>query len=136
MEEKNDLTQEEIFLIIQDQNEKCNNSQSNDVITDKQNMQSNVSPINNKLIINASSNDKINKCKTSNKCKNIKRCQYKDCKRKLGLYDNIPCKCGLLTCYKHRIFYEHECTYDYKKDYKQKIKKNNPLLKKQKFEMI
>jgi hypothetical protein len=43
-------------------------------------------------------------------------------------YMNFLCKCGYYTCIKHRYASEHDCKYDYKKNAKEQISKNNPVI--------
>lgn len=52
------------------------------------------------------------------------RCSFENCKRKLTLVEqDIKCKCGNVFCAKHRYTNDHNCTFDYKKDYKGKLEK-------------
>ena len=48
------------------------------------------------------------------------------CGKKLGLIPFV-CKCGAETCSKHR-WPEHSCTFDYKKESREKLAKENPKI--------
>ena len=48
----------------------------------------------------------------------------------------IECKCGKFLCMKHRYVELHNCQYDYKAEWNEKFRKNNPIIKKPKFELI
>ena len=63
----------------------------------------------NKIILK----DNTKKPSKKRKKKEPKRCQHKDCKKKLGLV-KINCKCELFFCPNHRAPTSHNCTYDYK----------------------
>jgi hypothetical protein len=41
---------------------------------------------------------------------------------------NFLCRCGNFTCIKHRYAAEHNCDYDYKKNGKNNLEKNNPII--------
>jgi hypothetical protein len=56
----------------------------------------------------------------------ISRCPFKDCRKKLVLTD-YACKCGIIYCCTHRTDIAHNCTYDYKSEYANKL--NNNLVK-------
>ena len=62
-----------------------------------------------------------------------KRCF--SCNKKLGI-SGFLCKCNNTYCSKHRYYFEHKCTFDHKKYEKEKLKKNNPMIKKEKLEKI
>lgn len=83
---------------------------------------------------NMESEDKstIPKSKSKNK-KNKNRCAK--CNKKLGF---IPfnCKCGNSFCSKCRYPESHECTYDFRADAKEKILKENPVIKCNKINQI
>lgn len=51
------------------------------------------------------------------------RCNHESCNVRFGLLP-FECRCGLKFCGKHRHSYEHNCTYDYKKDNMNILKKN------------
>ena len=40
----------------------------------------------------------------------------------------VLCKCEKLFCHKHRFPKDHECTYDYKSEEIEKLKKNLPSI--------
>ena len=45
----------------------------------------------------------------------IKRCQAKDCKKKLTVVQqSLKCKCEKYFCDNHRLPESHNCTFDYK----------------------
>lgn len=49
------------------------------------------------------------------------------CKKKIGL-TGFDCRCGGLYCSMHRYADTHNCTFDYKEDGKEKIRKANPVI--------
>lgn len=58
------------------------------------------------------------------KKKKIKvKCHY--CNTKLGMIV-FECKCGHKFCSAHLNAHSHNCTFDYVKEKKEQIKKNNP----------
>lgn len=48
------------------------------------------------------------------------RCEV--CSKKLGVME-MTCKCGKKLCISHVQFERHGCTYDYKKEAQEKLKK-------------
>ena len=48
----------------------------------------------------------------------------------------VICKCGQILCLKHRDATSHTCTYDYKKEFENKLEKENPKLLSKKIEKI
>jgi hypothetical protein len=50
------------------------------------------------------------------------RCCFGGCKKKITLTD-FPCKCGETHCPMHRAAEVHNCSYDYKKDFKKVLLK-------------
>ena len=62
-----------------------------------------------------------------------KRCE--ECKRKVGI-NGFLCKCNKIFCARHRLPFEHNCTFDHVAQEKKKIEKSNPKIVKQKFEKI
>jgi len=52
-----------------------------------------------------------------------RKCQM--CKKKIGL-TGFECRCGKLYCSTHRYADVHNCTFDYKEDGREKIRKANP----------
>ena len=69
-------------------------------------------------------NKKINE--TEKVCKPKKQKCY-HCKKKVGLII-LKCKCGHIFCQSHLNAHSHNCTYDYKKEKKESLEKNNPKL--------
>lgn len=70
-------------------------------------------------------NNTINKSdSTKSKPKKIK-CYH--CKKKVGMII-LKCKCGHIFCQSHLNAHSHNCTYDYKKEKKESLEKNNPKL--------
>merc|ERR1712066_830715 len=67
------------------------------------------------------STSKKGKSSTSSKPKK-RRCLI--CKCKIGL-TGFECRCGGLFCSTHRYADAHNCTFDYKEDGKEKIRKAN-----------
>jgi predicted nucleic acid binding AN1-type Zn finger protein len=59
--------------------------------------------------------------------KKIKTGRCPQCRAKVGLL-GYPCRCGLTFCSTHRYASEHNCTFDYKEDGREQIKKNNPVV--------
>lgn len=60
------------------------------------------------------------------------RCEH--CRRKTHFI--VKCKCDKVLCIQHRDAYDHHCTYDYTKEWKDMLTKQNPVIKKQKIETI
>ena len=54
-----------------------------------------------------------------------KKCS--ECGKNLPLL-YFSCKCKLFFCIKHYIPEKHNCTFDYKSDFKKAILKNNPVI--------
>ena len=63
--------------------------------------------------------------KTEKKRKKKQRCGH--CKSKLGLF-TFTCKCSMVLCQKHLSPHNHSCSFDYMKEKKDLIEKNNPKL--------
>lgn len=57
------------------------------------------------------------------------------CNKKIGL-TGIQCRCTYVFCGKHRYPKEHQCTYDYQKDQKEKLQKENPVVTAEKIRKI
>lgn len=55
------------------------------------------------------------------------RCSSPDCKKKLGLMP-FSCKCGLSFCMKHRLPDSHSCTYDFKSEAQDRLRRDNPQI--------
>lgn len=49
------------------------------------------------------------------------------CKKKVGMII-LKCKCGHIFCQSHLNAHSHNCTYDYKREKKESLEKNNPKL--------
>lgn len=62
------------------------------------------------------------------------RCQQ--CRKKLRLAQQIQCKCGITLCSKHRPVDEHSCNFDFRKEYKEKLEKENKSVVAKKIESI
>lgn len=60
------------------------------------------------------------------------KCHYKSCNYKVNTFTHVECICGFYFCKYHNHTFEHECdkTTEIKKDNQNKIKRENPLLKK------
>ena len=53
------------------------------------------------------------------------RCSFPQCNKKLKLYETeLICKCSSFFCSIHRN--NHNCTFDYKKEWREKLNKDNP----------
>lgn len=87
-----------------------------------ENKQNNISDDNKSIaydVTNTSDTELIMKIKDSS------RCNLANCNKKLGLLDsNIKCKCGDVFCSTHRYSNKHNCSFDYKKDNKEKMEKS------------
>jgi len=57
------------------------------------------------------------------------------CNKKITMM-YIQCKCNEYFCKDHIYINEHNCQYDHKKHQSEKIRKNNPIIKKVKLEKI
>nr|XP_014340288.1 PREDICTED: AN1-type zinc finger protein 6 isoform X2 [Latimeria chalumnae] len=57
------------------------------------------------------------------------------CKKKVGL-TGFECRCGNLYCGMHRYSDVHNCSYDYKADAAEKIRKENPVVVGEKIQKI
>ena len=55
----------------------------------------------------------------------ISKCNVSNCRKKLKITD-MPCRCNLRFCNQHRYAEDHDCTFNYKNDYKIKLTKDNP----------
>jgi AN1-type zinc finger protein 5/6 len=53
------------------------------------------------------------------------RCAH--CNIKLGV-NYFECKCAKLHCAKHRLPFDHACTFDYNKENKGLLEKKNPRI--------
>ena len=59
--------------------------------------------------------------------KSTKKIKCNQCSKKLGLFQ-FTCKCGKIYCQTHLSPHNHNCKYDYQKEKKELISKNNPKL--------
>ncbi|CAN0322927.1 unnamed protein product [Lampetra fluviatilis] len=57
------------------------------------------------------------------------------CRKKVGL-TGFECRCGNLFCGLHRYSDKHECSYDYKSEAAEKIRKENPIVVSEKIQKI
>ena len=62
---------------------------------------------------NNNDNDNDNDKNIKKITKSPKRCEFRDCRKKLPL-TKFACKCGLYFCDKHRYPNEHNCNFNYK----------------------
>ena len=91
------------------------------------------------IMIKKKENIKSNNLKVNNekKIKKKNRCNCEGCNKKLSLVEQtMTCKCGLNFCSKHINQFNHNCIYDYKKNNKLNIEKNNPKITDKKIELI
>ncbi|XP_078474818.1 AN1-type zinc finger protein 6-like isoform X1 [Lampetra fluviatilis] len=58
------------------------------------------------------------------------------CRKKVGLTAGFECRCGNLFCGLHRYSDKHECSYDYKSEAAEKIRKENPIVVSEKIQKI
>ncbi len=72
--------------------------------------------------------DKSKKVKKKTK---KKRCAK--CNKKLGIVP-FSCKCDNFFCAKCRMPEDHQCTFDWKKSYRDKLEKENPKIEADKVE--
>jgi predicted nucleic acid binding AN1-type Zn finger protein len=80
---------------------------------------------------NIDNNKSLNKKKKNLK----KRCNYDLCNKKIRM-SGFNCKCGFRFCAKHRLDFEHNCTYDHKLDGKNQLTKQLIKIEPQKLEKI
>lgn len=71
----------------------------------------------------------------NNPTKILSKIRCKVCRRKITM-TYIECRCGEKFCGNHRYADEHDCPYDYKQDRSDKIRKENPIIVKEKLEKI
>lgn len=59
--------------------------------------------------------------------KKTTRCSYRSCKKKVNIV-GFTCRCSkeFVFCSKH--LNAHECTFDFRKDAQERIKKDNPIV--------
>jgi predicted nucleic acid binding AN1-type Zn finger protein len=65
--------------------------------------------------------------------KSVPKCCH--CKIKIGIYGMV-CKCGQVFCSEHRLPENHVCSFDFKKNQKDLIEKQNPKVSPSKFNKI
>lgn len=60
------------------------------------------------------------------------KCFFEGCKRKVNTFSTPECVCGHYFCLHHRQTFEHSCknTKQIEEDHKKKIQKENPIIKK------
>lgn len=75
------------------------------------------------------------KRKGKSKFKQYNKCSFNGCNKKLSI-SCIRCKCDKLFCNLHTFYTEHNCTYDFKEEYKQELIKKNKRIKIIKIEKI
>eukprot|EP00095_Tigriopus_kingsejongensis_P010513 maker-scaffold45_size475391-snap-gene-1.12 protein:Tk10513 transcript:maker-scaffold45_size475391-snap-gene-1.12-mRNA-1 annotation:"an1-type zinc finger protein 4-like" len=56
------------------------------------------------------------------------RCSDPTCKKKLNITNGFPCRCQKVFCAKHRHAELHDCTYDYKKEGRKILERDNPVI--------
>ncbi|KAM0676650.1 hypothetical protein BDAP_002763 [Binucleata daphniae] len=56
----------------------------------------------------------------------------KTCKKRLRVTTHHECRCGSIFCAKHRFADQHACNFDYRKDAAEKLKRDNPVVQKEK----
>lgn len=56
------------------------------------------------------------------------------CKRKSLM--NVKCKCNKTFCFGCRQPEDHECSFDFKVEYQEKLKKDNPVIESEKLTKI
>ena len=69
----------------------------------------------------------VKKSNKSTKPKKQTKTKCHHCNKKIGLIV-LKCKCGHIFCQSHLNAHSHNCTYDYKKEKKESLEKNNPKL--------
>jgi hypothetical protein len=69
------------------------------------------------------------------KSKRIDKTKCFKCKRKLG-FNSFECKCLHYFCKKHRLSFDHNCTFNHKKHNQLKLKKANVIVNAKKIEKI
>lgn len=65
------------------------------------------------------------------------KCEHKKCKRRLKFVDFATgCKCGKIFCPKHKLPFQHNCTFDHIKAYTNNLQKDLVKLDKTKITHI
>ena len=104
-------------------------------------LNSNLSSLNN---IENERNDTINNIKNkqddvhnieNKQPKNNNRCCAEGCRKKLTIF-KFDCKCGSSTCIDHKYPDKHNCSFDYKEQYKKELTIKNPIVSASKIEKI
>lgn len=75
------------------------------------------------------------KRKTKSKSKLANKCSFNGCNKKLSII-SIRCKCNKIFCNSHSFYTEHNCTYNYKEEYKKELMNKNKRIKISKVEQI
>jgi hypothetical protein len=57
----------------------------------------------------------------------VNRTRCWSCRKKVGL-TGFECRCGYVFCGSHRFADKHECSFDYKKQGRELLEKNNPMV--------
>ena len=58
------------------------------------------------------------------------------CKRKLKVLSGYSCLCSMEFCSSHRLPFDHDCTFDWKKKHQDQIRSRNPTIDRIKMENI
>ena len=129
-----ELSQSELYQLIQSmQSTSTNDTNLKSIKNDLTESDTNNVIINSPNTFDKNTNIEID---NDNKKNKPNRCQFSDCKRKIKLIDDYVCKCGLRTCKHHRFFTEHNCTFNYKNEFANKLEKLNPKIVGKKMETI
>ena len=56
------------------------------------------------------------------------RCSATECKRKLPTLTAYECKCKKYFCRHHRLAPDHDCSFDWKDEWKNKLEKSMPRI--------
>jgi len=83
--------------------------------------------------ISGTSGDNSSTCSSSSAKSKKNRCGT--CNKKVGL-TGFPCRCGGLFCSLHRYSDTHTCTFNYKEQAQEDIRKNNPVVVGEKIKKI
>lgn len=67
-----------------------------------------------------------NKTKKKNKSKKKHRCFQ--CNKKVPISFRMKCRCGEMFCMTHRHSFDHNCQADHSTEYREKLRKENPLV--------
>uniref|UniRef100_A0A915KJM1 Uncharacterized protein n=1 Tax=Romanomermis culicivorax TaxID=13658 RepID=A0A915KJM1_ROMCU len=67
--------------------------------------------------------------------KPLERTRCEKCNKKVG-FTGFECRCGGMFCGVHRYSDMHSCSYDYKRSGAEEIKKNNPVIAKDKIQKL